>query len=91
MFSCIDNVVEGLCKEVKEATKDLVLNALKINTFNIPQTYDYLKKTNTQIEKSTFNIGDDHVIKYMKDTNFYKEMLETKGKENLENREFFLS
>ena len=77
---------------MKDATRDLVINALKINSLNIPQTYEYLKKPHLPLnEKHAFNEGDDHVIRYMKDTTFYKELLENKGKENVENREFFLN
>lgn len=92
IFSCIDNVVEGLCKENKEATRELVVNALKINTLNIPQTHEYLKKPYLPLnEKTIFNTGDDHVIRYMKHSQFYKELTDNKGKENVENREYFLS
>jgi len=92
VFSCIDNVIEGLCKEVKDATKELVINALKINTLNIPQTYEYLKRPYLPLnEKHAFNGGDDHVIKYMKDTSFYKELTDNKGKDHVENRDYFLS
>lgn len=92
VFNCVDNVVDVLCKECKDSSRDLALRALKVNTFNIPQTYEYLKKPNNpNNEKYIFNDGDDHVIRYMKNTNFYRELVEAKTKENVENREYFLS
>lgn len=63
-----------------------------MNTLKIPQIYEYLKKPHQpQIEKAIFNSGDDHVIKYMKDSAFYKELVEIHGKAAVEDREFFLS
>lgn len=92
VFNCLDDTINTLCKEVPHASRDLVLNALKINTLNIPQTYEYLKKPHLpNNEKLTFNHGDDHVIRYMKDSVFYRELIDTKGRDNVETREFFLS
>lgn len=84
--------MDTLCKDIKEAPREFVINALKVNSLNIPQTYEYLKKPHLpHNEKAAFNVSDDHVIKYMKNTGFYKELIENKGKDNVENREFFLS
>lgn len=92
IFTCIDNVVQALSKELKDVPSDLIINALKLNTMNIPQTYEYLKKPYLPLnEKATFNVGDDHVIKFMKDTTFHKELVDTKGKDAVANREYFLS
>lgn len=92
VFSCIDNVINTMSKELKDVPRDLVINALKINTMNIPQTYEYLKKPYLPAnEKATFNVGDDHVIKFMKESTFYRELVETKSKDGVANREYFLS
>lgn len=92
VFSCLDKIVETYTKELKEANRDFVINALKINTLNLPQTYEYLKRPHQPLsEKAIFTSGDDHVLKYMKDSAFYKELVEIHGKAAVENREYFLS
>jgi hypothetical protein len=92
VFSCIDNIVDTISKEFKDIPKEFIINALKINTLNLSNTYEYLKKPhNSQVEKLTYNSGDDHVLKYMKGTNFYKELLDIHGAESVADREYFLS
>ena len=65
---------------------------MKLNTLNIPNVYDYLKKPHQPSnEKNVYNSADDHVIRYMKNSGFYKELSEAHGNLSVEEREFFLS
>lgn len=65
---------------------------MKLNTLNIPQLYDYLKNPHLSLnEKAVFNSADDHVIKYMKNTTFYKELIDSHGINCVDDREYFLS
>lgn len=90
IFSCLDGIVESLQREFKEFNKDFIVQALKMNTLNLPQTYEYLKRPR-HVEKNIYNSGDDHVLKYMRETGFYKELVDLHGKSSVEDREFFLS
>jgi hypothetical protein len=92
LFSCFDDIVSTLSKEFKSYPKEFIINALKINTLNLINTYEYLKKPhNPQNEKLIFNSSDDHVIKYMANTDFYKEIVDIHGLQSVKDREFFLS
>ena len=73
-------------------SREFVVNALKLNNLNIVQTNEYLKKPSSNMnEKMTFNSSDDHVIKYMKDSPFYKELVDMKGRENVADRDYYLN
>lgn len=65
---------------------------MKLNTLSIPHVYEYLKKPHQPSnEKNVFNSADDHVIRYMKSSGFYKELVEAHGINAVEDREYFLS
>jgi hypothetical protein len=93
VFSCFDDIIDTFGREFDEIPKEFIINALKINTLNIAQTYEFLKKPHRHplIEKSIFNSADDHVIRYMKHTPFYKELIEVHGEASVEDREYFLN
>lgn len=85
-------MIENFQREFKDLGKEFIVHALKINTLNLAHTYEYLRKPHQpQIEKSIYSSGDDHVLKYMRDSAFYKELIDLHGKQNIEDREYFLS
>lgn len=44
LFNCLDKVVAELQREFKDYSKEFIVNALKMNTLNISQVYEFLKK-----------------------------------------------
>lgn len=98
LFNCLDRVVAELQREFKDYSKEFIVNALRMNTLNISQVYEFLRKPyNSNTESKSFlnleilfNSSDDHVIKFMKNTNFYKELVDSKGLALVEEREYFL-
>ena len=90
IFKSIDNVLDGLCNEFPNLTRDYVLDILVANSMNIARTY--LSLSNPEQKKIlTFSQNDDNVILKMKDSNEYKELIKEKGKELVDEREEFLN
>lgn len=95
LFGCLDAVVSELQRNFPDYSKEFFINALKMNTMNIANVYEFLTKPSSHRGGKEFNIAynsiDDHVIQHMKESNFYKELVELRGREDVERREFFIN
>lgn len=95
-FKDIDRIVSTLVKHNTDYTEEEVLRALKKNSFNILNTYNYLQDedkfegTLNNIDKCFYNV-DDYVLTNFKKTKFYNQLVNEKGKSRVEEREFFLN
>ena len=90
IFKSIDNVLDGLCKEFPNLTRDYVLDTLVANSMNIARTY--LSLSNPEQKKLySFTESDDNVILKMKDSEQYQNLVNEKGKELVDEREEFLT
>ena len=89
IFKSIDNVLDGLCKEFPNLTREYVLDILVANSMNIARTY--LSLSNPENKKIySFTQSDDNIILKMKDSEQYQNLIKEKGKELVDEREEFL-
>ena len=70
-------------------TKEEIMEILKRTSFNIENTYLYFNDRNTY-KYLLFSDMEDYIIKNMRKTDYYKDLVEIKGKELVEERERFL-
>ena len=89
VFKVIDNVVDELCKEFKQYTRDYIFDMLVANSMNIGRTYLSLNDPKEKA-KLTFSSIDDNVILNMKGSEQYENLVKEKGNELVEEREEFL-
>ena len=89
IFKSIDNVLDGLCNEFPNLTREYVLDMLVSNSMNIARTY--LSLSNPENKKIySFTQSDDNIILKMKDSEQYQNLIKEKGKELVDEREEFL-
>jgi hypothetical protein len=89
-FNEIDSIVEVLCQTFPKNSKDDIINALKITSFNIANAYFYL--TNPKDFASfAFTDVDDYVIKNMKGSDHYQQLFLEKGEDVVKARLKFLN
>ena len=89
IFKSIDNVLDGLCNEFPNLTREYVLDMLVSNSMNIARTY--LSLSNPEHKKIySFTQSDDNIILKMKDSEQYQNLIKEKGKELVDEREEFL-
>ncbi len=90
IFKSIDNVLDGLCNEFPNLTREYVLDMLVSNSMNIARTY--LSLSNPEQKKIySFTQSDDNVILKMKNSEQYQNLINEKGKELVDEREEFLN
>jgi hypothetical protein len=93
-FNDIEDIIKSIQESFqrtqnKELTHENVLDALKINSFNIVNTFLYLCNPE-EYNHLCFNDVDDYIIKNMKNSDYYKDMVYNKGMELIKEREKFL-
>ncbi len=88
-FNQIETIVETFKIQLPELEESEIWEALKKNSFNIINTYQYL---NDQIsnEPFCFNDEDDYVLRNFQKGPYYKRLLDEKGKDRIEERMVFL-
>lgn len=84
----MEDTIEKLMK-ITNSKREEVFRALYGCTGNIKNTYLYLMD-NKKYEKYFFFQTDDYIIKNLKNKNFYIELLNKKGEDNVKEREKFL-
>ena len=83
-----DDIVNRMMK-ISKLSREEVLIALYGTSYNIKNAFLYLKN-NEKYDKYFFQGTDDLVIQKMKDKRYYRDLIEDKGKELVEEREKFL-
>ena len=89
VFKVIDKVLTELCSEFPQFTRDYIFDLLVSNSMNIGRTYLSLTDHNEK-NKLCFTSLDDNVILTMKGSAQYIALIESKGKDLVEEREDFL-
>lgn len=85
----IDIIIDSIKETFKNHSNDAILDALKMNSFNITNTYFFLSNPQ-EFKDLCFTDVDDYIIKNMKSSSYYNEIVENKGKELVKERENFL-
>ena len=85
----IDNVLDELCKEFPQFTRDYIFDILVANSMSIGRTYLSLTDQREK-DKLTFTSLDDNIILTMKGGEQYNALVKAKGKELVDEREEFL-
>ena len=88
VFKVIDKVLTELCSEFPQFTRDYIFDLLVSNSMNIGRTYLSLTDHNEK-NKLCFTSLDDNVILTMKGSAQYIALIESKGKDLVEEREDF--
>jgi len=89
-FAQIEIITSTLQKHFPDVTMPEICDSLKKNSFNIIDTFKYLSEPVTY-ENLCFQDEDDYVIKNYRKSVFYKQLVEDKGKDRVEDRELFLN
>lgn len=97
MLKNLDELVNDLLLIFKDYSKDFIIDALKGNSMDIEQTYYFLKDPNPSnyfnnvfIDR-IFTELDDEILKNMKDTELYKNLVTRKGQGKIQERIDFLN
>lgn len=96
LFHVIDNCVDVLHQEFNSFPKEYILETLIGNSMNLQQTYQYLKNP-TQGIINIFMLGhlftepENQIIKSMKDSAEYNQLISKLGKDKVRDRIDFLS
>jgi len=93
-FEEIDEIIKSIqenffrTKNV-ELDKEYILEVLKMHSFNIVNTYLYLSSPEKR-KDFCFTDVDDYIIKNMRNSEYYKDLISKKGKQTVYEREKFL-
>ena len=93
-FEEIDEIIKSIqesflrTKNV-DLDKEYILEVLKMHSFNIVSSYLYLCSPEDRRD-FCFTDVDDYIIKNMKNSEYYKDMIAKKGKQTVNEREKFL-
>lgn len=93
-FEEIDEIIKSIqesffrTKNV-ELDKAYILEVLKMHSFNIVNSYLYLTSPHN-LKDLCFTDVDDYIIKNMKNSEYYEDMIAKKGKQTVYEREKFL-
>ena len=90
IFKSIDLVLEGLCKEFNNYSKDYILEILQQNSMNIVKTYICLKEP-IKSKILGYTPLDDKIIINMKKGEEFNNLMREKGKKSILEREEYLS
>lgn len=90
IFKSIDIVLEALCKEFNNYSKEYILDILKQNSMNIEKTYVCLKEP-MKAKIIGYTPLDDKIILKMKKGEEFNNLLREKGKKSILEREEYLS
>ena len=89
VFKVIDTVLDELCGEFPQFTRDYIFDLLVSNSMNIGRTYLSLTAQHEK-NKLCFTSLDDNVILTMKGSAQYLALIKSKGKDLVDERETFL-
>ncbi len=93
-FEQIDEIIRSIQESFSrtknnDLDKEYILEVLKMHSFNIVNTYLYLCYPDER-KDICFTDVDDYIIKNMKHSDYYKDMILKKGRQTVFERERFL-
>ncbi len=89
LFSDIDNILNVLKLHFPEMENLEILEILKSTSFNIANAFLFLKD-NEKNKNLLFTDMEDYIIKNMRKSDYYNELVKNKSRELVEEREKFL-
>ncbi len=90
IFNDIDFIIQSISSTFDEKDNDSILEILKKTSFNIENTVLYFSDKD-EYKYLLFTDMEDYIIKNMKNSEQYDQVLNTKGPELVEERERFLN
>jgi len=90
IISHIDYIVQSIANSIEENEPELILEILSKTSFNIANVYLYFSDKE-KFKYLLFTDMEDYILRNMRSSEYYDNVLRTKGEELVEERERFLN